>query len=190
MDIRKKFLSPISAPMTQNSVPPETIRPEDLQEELGIKKDAYYKDINYLDIKPEKDSEGRIYLTKEQADQIRALRNYVNQTGKREGFTNSSIVAVSDSNLAQSPEDIYIEPEEPQLDIDRIIRKASELKARELATPDLAIRAIADRMTEDDLPFDLKEKVEAVREAVNPKWTPGQLADKILATYRSNLRGS
>jgi hypothetical protein len=68
--------------------------------------------------------------------------------------------------------------------------KETKLQARELATPDLAIRAIADRMTEEDLPDDLKEKVEAVREAVNPKWTPGQLADKILANYRSSLRGS
>jgi hypothetical protein len=178
--------------MTQNSAPTETITPEELQIELGIKKDAYYKDVNYLNLNVKTDSEGRVFLTKEQADQIRALRNHVKNTGKREGFTNSSIVQVSDSNLAQSPEDIYIEPEEPtaQLDIDRIIRKASELKARELATPDLAIRAIADRMNEDDLPDDLKEKVEAVREAVNPKWTPADLADKILANYRSSLRGN
>ncbi|WP_281169282.1 hypothetical protein [Stanieria cyanosphaera] len=44
-------------------------------------------------------------------------------------------------------------------------------------------------MTEEDLPEDLKQKVQAVREAVNPKWTPGQLADKILSQYRSS-RGS
>jgi hypothetical protein len=192
MDIRKKNFIYNFCSMNQNSAPEQMIRPEDLMSEFSIKKDTYYNDLKYLGIKPEKDSEGKPYLTFEQAEQIRALRNHVAKSGKREGFNNSSIVAVSDSNLAQSPEDIYIEPSEPtaQLDIDRIIRKASELKARELANPDLAIRAIADRMTEEDLPEDLKEKVEAVREAVAPKWTPGQLADKILATYRSSRSGS
>jgi hypothetical protein len=181
--------------MTQNSAPPETIRPEELMEELGIKKDAYYKDINYLDIKPEKDSEGKTFLTNEQADQIRSLRNHVNQTGKREGFSNSSIVKVDDSNSIESTntnseENIYVEPENPldNFDVNQLIRQAAQLKARELAAPDLAIRAIADRMTEDDLPEDLKQKVEAVREAVNPKWTPAQLADNILAQYRNRVQ--
>jgi signal transduction histidine kinase len=197
MDIRKKNLSTLSAPMTQNSVPTETIKPEDLMSELGIKKDAYYKDLNYLDIKPEKDSESRAYLTNEQADQIRSLRNYVNQTGKREGFTNSSIVKVDDSNLVESSnnnseEDIYVEAENPldNLNVNQLLRKAAQLKARELATPELAIRAIADRMSEDDLPDDLKQKVFAVREAVNPKWTPADLADSILSQYRSSRSGS
>jgi hypothetical protein len=192
MDMRKKFLSSLSAPMTQNSVPPETIRPEELMEELGIKKDAYYKDINYLDIKPEKDSEGRVYLTNEQANQIRALRNHVDRTGKRQGFSDSSIVKVDDSKLANSTnnnpeENIYVEPENPldNLNVDRLIRQAAQLKARELATPNLVIRELANRMEEEDLPEDLKEKVEAVREAVNPKWTPGQLAENLLSQYRS-----
>jgi hypothetical protein len=192
MDIRKKILSQVSAPMTQNSVPPETIRPEDLQEELGIKKDAYYKDINYLDIKPDKDSEGRAYLTNEQAEQIRALRNHVDRTGKRQGFSDSSIVKVDDSNLAtstnsNSEENIYVEPENPvdNLNVDRLIRQAAQLKARELATPDLVVRELANRMEEEDLPEDLKEKVAIAREVANPKWTPGQLAENLLNQYRS-----
>ena len=37
--------------MTQNSVPTNLVRPEDLMQELGIKKDAYYADLNYLGIK-------------------------------------------------------------------------------------------------------------------------------------------
>ncbi len=36
--------------------------------ELDIKKDAYYKDLNYLDIKPDKDFEGKCYLTIEQEE--------------------------------------------------------------------------------------------------------------------------
>ncbi|NJL51763.1 MAG: hypothetical protein HC930_05195 [Hydrococcus sp. SU_1_0] len=80
--------------MTQNSAPDNSIRPDELMTELGIKKDAYYKDLSYLDITPEKDSEGKCYLTIEQADKIKALRNYVNETGKRNGFDNSSIAEV------------------------------------------------------------------------------------------------
>ncbi len=40
------------------------------------------------------------------------------------------------------------------------MRGAAELKARDLAMPNLVMRELADRMTEDDLPEDLKEKVE------------------------------
>ena len=86
--------------------------------ELNIKKDAYYKDLSYLEITPEKDSEGKCYLTIEQADKIRALRNYVNETGKRNGFENNSIVKVDDSNEMvshnnEAENDIYINREEP-----------------------------------------------------------------------------
>ena len=183
--------------MNQNYAPEQMTRPEELMSEFNIKKDTYYDDLKYLGIKPEKDSEGKPYLTNEQAEQFRALRSHVNNTGKREGFTNSSIVKVDDSNLVESSnnnseEDIYVEAENPldNLNVNQLLRKAAQLKARELATPELAIRAIADRMTEDDLPDDLKQKVFAVRIAVNPKWTPADLADSILSQYRSSRSGS
>ena len=178
--------------MTQNSAPTNSIRPDELMEELGIKKDAYYKDLNYLDIMPDKDSEGKCYLTIEQANEIRALRNHVNETGKRNGFNNSSLVKVDDSNeLASNNTEaenyIYVNREEPtaQFDIDGLMRGAAQLKARELATPNLLIRELANRMNEDDLPEDLKEKVAIAREVANPKWTPAELADKLLAQHRS-----
>jgi hypothetical protein len=173
-----------------------TIRPEEMMEELGIKKSKYYQVLKELGIKAEKDSSGKTYLTESQAEQVKnyLLNNMQNQ--ENQDLDNSSIVKVDDSNLATSTntnaeENIYVEPEDPidNFDINKLIRKAAQLKARELATPDLAIRAIADRMSEDDLPEDLKQKVFAVREAVNPKWTPAELADRILAQYRSN-RGS
>ena len=159
--------------------------------ELGIKKDAYYKDINYLDITPEKDSEGKAYLTNEQADEIRALRNHVNETGKRNGFDNSSIVKVDDSNLEvsnnnESEEDIYINREEPTASVDSdLVREAKELAARGMAINDLLKIQLASKMTFDDLDEDLKEKVTIAREVANPKWTPASLADKILAQHRS-----
>ena len=89
MYVRKKLFLHKFGTMTQNSAPNNSIRPDELMEELGIKKDAYYKDLNYLDITPAKDSEGKVYLTIEQANEIRALRNHVKLTGKRNGFDNS-----------------------------------------------------------------------------------------------------
>jgi len=68
----------------QNSV----TRPEELMQELGIKKDTYYGDANYLKMKAAKDENGKSYLTNEQAELIRQLRSYVTQAGKREGFAN------------------------------------------------------------------------------------------------------
>lgn len=69
----------------QNSM----IRPEELMEELGIKKDTYYSDLNYLKIKAAKDRNGKAYLTNEQANLVRELRSYVSRTGRRDGFISS-----------------------------------------------------------------------------------------------------
>lgn len=192
MYLRKKVFLKKVAVMTQNSVPTNAIRPDELMEELGIKKDAYYKDLNYLDITPDKDSEGKSYLTIEQANEIRALRNHVNETGKRNGFDNSSIVKVDDSNELvsnnnEAENDIYVNREEPtaQFDMNRLMREAAQLKARELAMPSLVKREIANRMSEDDLPEDLREKVAIAREVANPKFTPADIATQLLAQHRS-----
>jgi hypothetical protein len=178
--------------MTQNSAPASTIRPDDLMSELGIKKDAYYKDLEYLQIKAEKDEEGKAYLTFEQAEQIRSLRRHVENTGKREGFMNNAIVKVDDSAAIASTnnnpsENIYVQPAEPtaQFDMNQLMRSAAELKAREIAMPELVKRAIADKMTEEDLPEDLQEKIGLAREAANPKYTPVSVADALLSQWRN-----
>ncbi|MBE9171465.1 hypothetical protein IQ238_29595 [Pleurocapsales cyanobacterium LEGE 06147] len=185
--------------MHQNSATENPTRPEDLQKKYSIKREAYYNRLNFLGIKANKDSNGRAYLTNEQVNLMDELDSYIRENGKMEGFAhhntedNSGAMVKSENTaIEQSPENIYVEPEDPidNFDLDKLIRQAAQLKARELATPDLAIRAIADRMSEDDLPEDLKQKVEAVREAVNPKWTPAELADRILSQYRSNRGGS
>ena len=181
--------------MTQNSAPNNSIRPDELMEELGIKKDAYYKDINYLDIKPEKDSEGKVYLTQEQANKIRALRNHVSETGKRNGFDNSSIVKVDNSNEIvsnnnESEDDIYVEQEEPteKLDSD-IVREAEELAARGMAMNDLIKIQLASQMSFEDLSSDLQEKVNIAREVANPKFTPADIATQLLVRHRSQRTG-
>ena len=196
MYVRKKlFLSKIAA-MTQNSAPNNSIRPDELMAELGIKKDAYYKDLNYLDITPEKDLSGKAYLTNEQANQIRALRSHVQITGKRNGFDNSSIVKVDDSNEIvsnnnESSEDIYINREEPTAKLEStIVREAEELAARSMAMNDLIKIQLASQMSFDDLSPDLQEKVNIAREVANPKWTPASLAETILAQHRQSRSGN
>ncbi len=202
-ETEKKFFRTFFGTMTQNSAPSDPLRPEELMEELGIKKDAYYKDVNYLGIEVQKDSEGKAYLTQEQANQIRALRSYVAENRKRNGFEYSAIVKADNSNLTTSTKenqpiiqenqpDIYVKPSEPtaQFDLNQIMREAAELKARELAMPHLVKKAVAERMTEDDLPEDLKEKVAAVREAANPKYTPAEVASNLLEQWRSSLGGN
>lgn len=106
--------------MTQNSVPDNSIRPDELMSELGIKKDAYYKDLRHLKITPDKDSEGKSYLTNEQADKIRALRNHVEMIGSRKGFDTTAIVRVDDSNKMVSSSN------ETEEDSNQIVSKRGE----------------------------------------------------------------
>jgi hypothetical protein len=101
---------------------------------------------------------------------------------------NASIASTNNNH----EENIYVKPSEPtaQFDLDRLMRDAAELKAREIAMPALVKRAIADKMTEEDLPEDLQEKVNLAREAANPKYTPVSVADALLSLWRSNRGGN
>ena len=92
------------------------------------------------------------------------------------------------SKLATAEEEnIYVELTEPtnDLDIGSLMRSAAELKAREIAMPSLVKRELANQMTEDDLPEDLREKVAIAREVANPKFTPADIAGSLLSQYRS-----
>jgi hypothetical protein len=141
--------------MTPATSHPNTlIRTEDLLAQLVVGKDTLYRDLRYLGIEAQKDSDGKAYLTIEQANELRSLRSHIENTGKREGYNSSSLVKVDDSNLATSTdeivtEDIYVEPENPveQFDVEALVRSAAELKAREIAMPSLVKRALADGMT-------------------------------------------
>ena len=173
----------------QNSEIDYQIRPDDLMEELGIKKDAYYAYIKFLDIKIEK-ADGKAYLSQEQADLMRSLRSHVLETGKMEGFANSNsgeLVTVESANLTEQPiqsQEIPIGQSDD--DLDQLIRAAAELKGQRLAMPQMIVNALADKMTYEDLPDDVKQKVDAVRESTSPKH-PSQLADQLLARYRQKI---
>lgn len=181
----------------QNSSTISMIRPDDLMAELNLKKSTYYDDLKSLDITASKDENKKAYLTIEQANQIKALRSHVNETGKRDGFVYGGLAVSNNSKLATNPEhnelataeeeDIYVELQEPtsNLDIGSLMRSAAELKARELAMPSLVKRELASQMTEDDLPEDLREKVAIAREVANPKFTPASVAQTLLSQHRS-----
>jgi hypothetical protein len=94
------------------------VRPEDLMEEMGIKSNTYYRDVNFLNIEAIKDDDGKTWITIEDAERIKALRNYVQETGKRKGFEdiedNEANLIVSENNSIQNNEDdIYVTPDEP-----------------------------------------------------------------------------
>ncbi|MDJ0900580.1 MAG: hypothetical protein QNJ55_17395 [Xenococcus sp. MO_188.B8] len=177
----------------QNSIPYNIVRPDDLMAELDIKKSTYYGDLEYLDIKASKDESRKSYLTFEQAEKVRALRSHVNQTGKREGFECTALAVSNNNDLATNSEannteenNIYVEKEEPTAKIGSdILREAEELAARGMAMNDLIKIQLASQMSFEDLSPDLQEKVNIAREVANPKWTPAELADKILAQHRS-----
>lgn len=176
----------------QNSAVDYQIRPDDLMEELGIKKDAYYSYVKFLSIKVEK-ADGKAFLSTEQANLIRALRSHVVETGEMKGFVipnseevsnlNSSELAVSD---AASIESVQPETEEVPIadDFDYLIRAAAELKGQQLVMPQLIMQALADKMTYEDLPEDVRQKVDSVRKATSPK-SPSLLADQLLQKHRS-----
>jgi hypothetical protein len=86
IEIKKNIMS------DQNSSPDNIVRPEDLMAELDLKKSTYYDDLNYLGISANKDENKKAYLTIEQANQVRALRSYVIENGKRDGFVYGGLV--------------------------------------------------------------------------------------------------
>ena len=162
-------------------------------DELDIKKSTYYGDLEYLGIKADKDENQNAYLTFEQAEKVRALRSHVIENGKRDGFVYGGLAVSSNNELATNQDtnnseatNIYVQKEEPTASVDSdLVREAKELAARGMAMNDLLKIQLASKMTFDDLDADLKEKVAIAREVANPKWTPAELADKILAQHRS-----
>ena len=169
----------------------------EIPEAIGIKTPTLYKDLEFLKINTIKDDDNLSWITNEDFERVLLLRKYIEIKGRRTGFDEqkaSQLVLAENNKIANnkngeiSNQDIYVEPEDPKenIDVDNIVRKGAELKAREIAMPHLVVRAIADKLDEHELPEDLQEKIEDAREASNPKFTPEDLADSILMSYRKN----
>ncbi len=173
-------------------------RTTDLESLLGIKIPTIYKDMDFLQIKTIKDDDNLSWITNRDFERILLLRKHVDEKGRRTGFQDlneGELVTVEEETITSnkkgeiSNQEIYVTPEDPKenMDLDNIVRKGAELKAREIAMPHLVVRAIADKLDESELPEDLQEKIEDAREASNPKFTPSEVADSILMSYRQNL---
>ena len=163
---------------------------ESVLEQLQVGKDTYYADIKFLGIKTQKDGDRKAFITQDDLDLLFALRSHVTNNGTRQGFKNPEsgelIVRENNQIAAQNNAIDYPQPEEPITNDEmgeQLFRAGAELKAKETALPHLVIRAVADQLEEDQLPEDLKEKVNATREAANPKWNPGDLASSLIARY-------
>ena len=176
------------------------IRTTELEEILGVKSSTYYKDIKFLEIQLFKDDNKRGYILRSELQILKDLREYVKINGKRTGFmgNNSNKLATrkeskiaqteSNKNSIQSNQEIYVQPEEPteNIDTDYLVRKGAELKAREIAMPHLVVRAIADKIDEEELPQDLQQNIQDAREVASPKYSAEDLADSILMNWRNS----
>jgi len=167
---------------------------EDALDKIQIGKTTFYKWIEYLELEQSADEERRKYLNEEQLERLLELKKYHEKNGTIEGFLGEEkiekggeITVTAGSRLTDQ-ENIYVKPpEDPTagMDIDRLIREAAELKARNLAMGDLVKLSLAQKMSFEDLPVDLKEKVTAASETANPKDSPASIASQLLARYRN-----
>jgi len=171
-------------------------RPEQICEVLSIGTSTYYNRLKYLEIEPSRDDEGT-YLTQEQKKLMEDLNEYIRKTGKTRGFRDGGELAISESSDLASMLEIPVQPEIPGSEededkLEELIREAAELKVQQMAMPELIKLHLAAGMTEDDLPADLKAKLQAVREAANPagpKQNPAAVARNLLAKYRATKSG-
>lgn len=178
----------MSSVAVRNSGVEVTIRPEALMDELGIKKSVYYEDVKFLGLSLEKDENGKVFLNNDQANLLRSLRSHVQKEGKREGFVVnqvSSIATTESDSMARS--ESCAEPEEPCAGIDQelLYREASEVAACQMTIPQQVVLAMASQMTYEDLHPETKAKVDAVRQATNPKFQPEAIAAQLLDKWRS-----
>lgn len=172
----------------QNSGIERQIRPDEAMELLGIKKDAYHDRRKFLGIEHHRDNEGKVWLLPEDFDRMQALDQYIAEHGKMDGFLNrngSELATVDQSDLTESTSPVA---EEPSIENDlgrQIFRAAAELKATELTMMPAIVREVANRLTKEDLPEDLKAKVEQTEEATRPNFHPGAIADTLISQIRT-----
>ncbi|MBN8561089.1 MAG: hypothetical protein J0L70_11230 [Leptolyngbya sp. UWPOB_LEPTO1] len=185
-----------SAAVDQNSTTEMQYRPDEVQREFDIKSAQYYERLKFLGIKAHKDEKGKAYLDQSQFDRMKRLDQHIRETGEMDGFIDSEggeLAPVNSANLAAVEGSDLAEPiaavEEPTIENGlgkQIFRAAAELKASELAMIPQVVREVANRMTKDDLPEDLKAKVERTEEATRPNFHPSAIADKLLDQMRQS----
>lgn len=175
----------------RNSVVEHQLRPDELMAELGIKKQAYYDYLKHLGIKAGKDSKGKTYLTQDQVNKMRSLREHVVAGGKIEDFevnnADAAALTVADSGeLDQAAEPVQVDPT-AGMDMESLYLEASEIAAQRLTAGEQIVLAMADQMTYQDLHPKAKAKVDQVREASIPKFNPQAVAADLLSKCRQQV---
>ena len=173
----------------RNSTVEHQLRPDELMAELDIKKQAYYTYLKHLGIKAEKDSKGKVYLTQEQANLVRQLRAHVIGGGKIDEFDVSNadpaaLVKAESSQIGAAGSES--EGNSAQgLDMDELVRGAAELAGHRMTMAHQLMLQMADQMTYEDLPDEVKVKVDGVRQAANPKHQNlSSMATDLLSQWR------
>lgn len=168
------------------------LRPDEICERLGIGSSTYYNRLSHLGIEASKDAEGP-YLNAEQMKLMEELSEHIKQTGRMKGFRDSGgQLALSESSGLASALEIPVQPEIPGSDEDeegrnRLIWEAGELKVQQEATPDLLKLHLAAQMTEEDLSEEQRAKLQAIRNAANPKPNAAaSIAQQLLQRHRQN----
>ena len=173
----------------QNSVVEHQIRPNDLMEELGIKKDAYYAYMKQLDLKAEKDENGKAFLTEEMANSVRAIRAHVEAGGKIEEFTVSNSLVMSEAGaVGAMGMDMPASEADPAdaFDMEAIYREASEIAGQRLTAGEQVVLAMASQMSYEDLHPETKAKVDTVRSSARPKFNAQVIASDLMSRYRES----
>ena len=180
----------------QNTTVEIQIRPNELMDQLGINKDAYYAYLKALEIVAEKDSTNKAFLTEEQANAVRLLREHVLAGGKIDEFdlelALESALAIADSGemgqVEEQPEPVEELNPTQELDMEALYLEASEVAAQRLTAGNQVIMAMASKMTYEDLHPTAKAKVDHVRAASAPKFNPQEVADNLLSQFRRQMQ--
>lgn len=180
----------------QNSAVEIQIRPNELMDQLGIKKDAYYSYLKALDITAEKDSNNKAFLTEDQAKSVRLLRQHVVAGGKIDEFDLAlaleSALAVAEStelgDVAGQPVE-EVNPTEG-LDMEALYLEASEIAGQRLTAGQQVVMAMANQMGYEDLHPVTRAKVDKVRSAAAPKFDAQKVATDLLSQFRQKTQAA
>jgi len=151
--------------------------------------------LKHLNIKAQKDSDGKSYLEPEEANLIRLLREHVVAGGKIAEFVIPGALAISEQcDLANpyaempSPTGNPDQAQKPDLDMDGIMRSAAELAAHRMAYADQVKLHLASQMTYEDLPGDIQAQVNAVRQSALLSESPVKIAADLLGQWRQRRK--
>lgn len=177
----------------QNSAVEIQIRPNELMDQLGIKKDAYYSYLKALEITAEKDSNNKAFLTEEQTNAVRLLRQHVVAGGKIDEFdlalaVESALAVAEGSDLGDVAEQPIEVDSADGMDMEALYLEASEIAGQRLTASQQVVMAMANQMTYEDLHPVTRAKVDQVRQAAVPKFDAQAVADRLLNQCRQRMQ--